>query len=98
MSATIMRAGGQYPRTGVARQYGQTARARRPHMGREKPSAERQITALSRKETRDHEHHSDPFRYTHPYLAADRSPDRSADRNRRSDRRKRAVPVRDPGG
>src|SRR5690242_9617421 len=28
----ISRAGGQYPRTGVARQYGQTkARARRPH-------------------------------------------------------------------
>src|SRR5581483_1764096 len=37
-------AGGQYPRTGVARQYGSSTRARahRPRRRRERPSAERQ--------------------------------------------------------
>src|ERR1700758_313089 len=80
-------AGGQYPRTGVARHYGLWARARRPHVGREKPSAERQTTALSRKETRDHEHRRDTVRYPYPYRAAHRGPVLAAGRGRWGDRR-----------
>ncbi len=88
-------AGGQYPPTGVARQYGSHEPGRAgPTAGREKPSADRHITALSRKETRDHEHHSDSVRYPDTYLAADRSSHRIADRDRRCHRRRRALHLR----
>src|SRR4029079_19306778 len=89
--ATIKRAGGQYPRTRVARQHGPQGPGAPAPKGREKPSADRQITALSRKETRDHELHGASFRYTDSNLAAGRRPDRVADRDRRRDRRRRAL-------
>jgi hypothetical protein len=57
--ASIMCAGGQYPRTGVARQYGLWVRARRPLWGGRNLRLIVKSTALSRKETRDHRHYRD---------------------------------------